>query len=338
MTLPTRPLGPRRVSAVSLGCMNLSHAYGHPPDEAEGARLLNRALDLGVTMLDTAALYGGGANERLLGKAVMHRRGEFTLASKCVLDLHDGKRGLDGSPAAIARTLDGALARLGTDHIDLYYLHRLDRRVPIEESVGALVRAKEAGKIGAIGLSEMSAATIARAHAIHPIAAVQSEYSLTVRNPEVAVLDACARIGAAFVAFSPLARGLLAGGVTGDDYAPGDIRGGMPRFTGERLRANLSLATRFAALAQEGGTTPARLAIAWLLSRAPHVIALPGTTSVAHLEEDVAAADAAIAPELIARADALFPANALSGARYAAGAQAQIDTELLPNEELADAN
>jgi aryl-alcohol dehydrogenase-like predicted oxidoreductase len=338
MTLPSRPLAGRRVSAVSLGCMNLSHAYGHPPDEADAVRLLNRALDLGVTMLDTAALYGGGGNERLLGRAVMHRRAEFLLASKCVLDLHDGKRGLDGSPAAIARTLDGALARLGTDHIDLYYLHRLDRRVPIEESVGALARAREAGKIGAIGLSEMGAATIARAHAVHPIAAVQSEYSLAVRNPEVAVLAACAAIGAAFVAFSPLARGLLAGGVADDAYAPGDIRATMPRFVGERLRANLALAARFAALAADGGTTPARLAIAWLLSRAPHVVALPGTTSIAHLEEDVAGATAAIPPDLVARADALFPPGALAGARYNAAAQAQVDTELLPGEELAAAD
>ena len=185
MILPERRIGPFTVSAIGLGCMNLSHAYGVPPTAEEGGRLLNRALDLGVTLLDTAALYGGGANERLLGEAVMHRRGEFVLASKCGLDLHDGKRGLDGSPAAIAATLDRALARLGTDHIDLYYLHRLDRKVPIEESVGALARAQEQGKIGAIGLSEMSAATIERAHAVHPVAAVQSEYSPVVRNPEV---------------------------------------------------------------------------------------------------------------------------------------------------------
>jgi len=161
--LPSRPIGARAVSAVSLGCMNLSHAYGTPPSEEDGARLLNRALDLGITMLDTAALYGGGDNERLLGKAVMHRRRHFMLASKCVLDVYDGKRGIDGSPAAIAKTLDGALTRLGTDHIDLYYMHRLDKKVPVEESVGALARAVEAGKIGAIGLSEMSAATIRRA-------------------------------------------------------------------------------------------------------------------------------------------------------------------------------
>lgn len=335
MSIPAPPLGPFAVSAVSLGCMNLSHAYGHPLSEEDGARLLNHALDLGVTMLDTAALYGSGANERLIGKAVMHRRSEFTLASKCVLDLHDGKRGLDGSPEAITRTLEGALLRLGTDHIDLYYLHRLDRRVPIEESVGALARAVEAGKIRAIGLSEMSAATIERAHAVHPIAAVQSEYSLTVRNPELAVLDACARIGAAFVAFSPLARGLLADAITDDRYAPGDIRAAMPRFTGDRLQHNLNLARRFADVAEHAGVTPAQLALGWLLSRAPHIVALPGTTRIAHLEEDLAAATLVFAPDRIAEADALFPPNALSGPRYAAVPQSQVDTEILPGEELA---
>jgi aryl-alcohol dehydrogenase-like predicted oxidoreductase len=332
VTLPARPLGDRQVSAVSLGCMNLSHAYGHPPDEAEGAALLNRALDLGVTMLDTAALYGGGANERLIGGAVMHRRAEFTLASKCVLDLVDGTRVLDGSPAAIARTLDGALARLGTDHIDLYYLHRLDRRVPIEESVGALVRAKEAGKIGAIGLSEMGAATIRRAQAVHPIAAVQTEYSPISRNAEIAVLETCRDLGIAFVAFSPVARGLLAGAVRADGYAPGDIRRGFPRFVEPQLSRNLALVDRFDALARDAGLTPAQLAIGWGLARAEHLVSLPGTTSLAHLEENAAARP--IARDLVAAVDALFPPNALAGPRYAAPMQAQIDTETFADELL----
>ena len=315
--------------------MNLSHAYGPPPPEAEGIALLNRALDLGVTFLDTAALYGGGNNERLLAKGVMHRRAEFTLASKCVLDLVDGKRILDGSPDAIARTLDGALQRLGIDHIDLYYMHRLDRRVPIEDSVGALARAVEAGKIGAVGLSEMGAATIERAHAVHPIAAIQSEYSPVVRNPEVAVLETCKRLGIGFVAFSPVARGLLAGAVRTDDYAEGDIRRGMPRFVGETLVYNLSLVNRFDALAREAGMTPAQLSLGWTLARGDHVVPIPGTTSIAHLEEDVAAATLTLGDDLIAQVDALFAPNALKGARYAAPMQKQIDTELLPNEELA---
>jgi aryl-alcohol dehydrogenase-like predicted oxidoreductase len=240
-SLPVRKLGPFTVSAIGLGCMNLSHAYGEPLPEADGEVLLNRALDLGVTLLDTAALYGGGRNERLLGKAVMHRRSEFTLASKCVLFEKDGKRLLDGRPEVIAETLDGALERLGTDHIDLYYLHRLDKDVPIEESVGALVRAKEAGKIGAIGLSEMGADTVRRAHAVHPIAALQTEYSPMVRNPEIAVLDACRELGIGFVAFSPVARGMLAGSVKDEAYAAGDIRLSMPRFREPNLAHNLAV-------------------------------------------------------------------------------------------------
>lgn len=333
MTLPTRKLGPYSVSAVGLGCMNLSHAYGVPPSEEDGARLLNRALDLGCTHLDTAALYGGGANERLIGRAVMHRRAEFTLASKCVLDMAEGKRVLDGSPEAIARTLDAALRRLGTERIDLYYLHRLDAQVPIEKSVGALARAREAGKIGAIGLSEMGAATIRRAHAVHPIAAVQTEYSPVSRNAEIAVLDACAELGIAFVAFSPVARGLLAGAVRSDHYPPGDIRRGFPRYVEPRLGRNLALVDRFDALAREAGLTPAQLAIGWGLARAPHIVPIPGTTSLAHLAENMAARP--IAADLLAAVDAIFPPGALAGARYAAPMQAQSDTELFPDEELA---
>ncbi|MGW8189017.1 aldo/keto reductase [Sphingomonas hankookensis] len=332
--LPTRTIGPFTVSAIGLGCMNLSHAYGEPATEAEGVALLNRALDLGVTLLDTAALYGGGANERLVAQ-VLHRRSEFTLASKCVLDMRDGQRILDGSPDAIATTLDAALDRLGTDHIDLYYLHRLDPNVPIEESVGSLVRAREAGKIGALGLSEMSAATIRRAHAVHPIAAVQSEYSPAVRNPEVAVLDTCRELGIGFVAFSPVARGLLAGSVRADDYVAGDIRLTMPRFVEPQLSRNLAVVDAYDRIAAGAGITPAQLSLGWLLARAPHIVPIPGTRSIAHLEENVAAATLAISPDMLAAVDALLPPNALRGARYAAAAQVQIDTELLAGEELA---
>ncbi|MEZ0242724.1 MAG: aldo/keto reductase [Sphingomonas sp.] len=332
--LPARRLGPFEVSALGLGCMNLSHGYGSQPSEADSVRLLNTALDLGVTLFDTAALYGFGANERLIGKALGHRRGEFRLASKCVLGEIDGKRGLDGSPQAIASALEGSLQRLGTDHIDLYYLHRLDRKVPIEDSVGALVRAKEAGKIGALGLSEMSAATLRRAHAVHPIAAMQSEYSPAVRNPEVAVLEACRELGTAFVAFSPVARGLLAGSVRNDRYMKGDIRGTIPRFLGAHLQRNLGLVAKFEALAAAHDITPAQLALAWLLSRGDHVIPIPGTRSLAHLGENLAAATLDIPTGTLARIDILFPANALSGARYPAAAQAQVDTETLPGEPL----
>lgn len=337
MPLPTRRVGPFTVSAIGLGCMNLSHAYGPPVEEAAGAALLNRALDLGVTFLDTAAIYGAGGNERLLGKAVMHRRREFTLASKCVMDAVDGKRTLDGSPQAVLRTLDGALQRLGTDHIDLYYCHRLDRRVPIEDTVGALATAVQAGKIGAIGLSEMGAATIERAYAVHPIAAVQSEYSPMVRNPEVAVLDTCRRLGIGFVAFSPVARGMLAGAVRDEGYAERDLRRTMPRFVGDRLRHNLGLVDRFDALARDAGLTPAQLSLRWALSRGDHVVPIPGTTSIAHLEENVAAATLDASADLLAAVDALFAPGAIQGARYSAEAQRTIDTETLPGEELEPA-
>ncbi|ATY34706.1 aldo/keto reductase [Sphingomonas psychrotolerans] len=316
--------------------MNLSHAYGHPVSEEDGAALLGRALDLGVTFLDTAALYGGGNNERLLAKAVMHRRAQFTLSSKCVLDMHDGKRGLDGSPTAIARTLDGALQRLGTDYIDLYSLHRLDRNVPVEESVGALVRAKEAGKIGAIGLSEMSAETIRRAHAVHPIAAVQSEYSPVVRNPEIAVLDTCRELGIGFVAFSPVARGLLCDAVRDDAYeSDNDIRRAMPRFTGENLRHNLIAVGAYNALALQVGATPAQLALAWVLARGNHVVPIPGTRNIAHLEENLGALDLTLDASVFAEIDAIFADGGIRGPRYSAAMQAQIDTEIFPGEELA---
>lgn len=333
-SLPTRTIGPFTVSAIGFGCMNLSHAYGEALCESDGARLLNRALDLGITFLDTAALYGGGANERLLGKAVMHRRSEFTLASKCVLDMRDGQRVLDGSPQAIEKTLDDALARLGTDHIDLYYLHRLDRDVPIEESVGALARAREAGKIGAIGLSEMGADTIRRAHAVHPIAAVQSEYSALVRNPEIAVLDTCRELRIGFVAFSPVARGMLCGAIRNSNYVAGDIRRQMPRFIGDALQHNLVAVRQYEAFARRVGITPAQLALAWVLARGDDIVPIPGTRSLKHLEENLSAMDCSLGPDILAGIDRIF-AGAIRGPRYSAAMQAQIDTETFADEELA---
>ena len=334
MTLPTRTIGPLTVSAIGLGCMNICHAYGTPPPADEAGRLLNRALDLRVTFLDTAAIYGMGESERLIAGAVMHRKPEFTLASKCVLDVVDGQRRLDGSAAAIAATLDAALGRLGTDHIDLYYLHRLDPDVPIEESVGALARAVAAGKIGAIGLSEMSAGTIRRAHAVHPVAAIQSEYSPMVRNPEVAVLDTCRDLGIGFVAFSPVARGLLARGVTDDGYADGDIRLTMPRFTGANLTHNLGVVARFEALAADAGMTPAQLSLGWVLAQGGDIVPIPGTRSIAHLEEDLGAAGMPVPPDLIAAVDTLFDGT-IRGPRYSRTMQSAIDTEMLRGEEVA---
>lgn len=330
MSIETRRIGPLTVSAIGLGCMNLSHGYGPPPPDP-GA-VLNRALDLGCTFLDTAAIYGMGGNERLLGRAVMHRRSEFTLASKCVLDAVDGRRVIDARPGTILRTLDEALARLGTDRIDLYYLHRPDPAVPIEESVGALARAVEAGKIRSIGLSEMNAATIRRAHAVHPIAAVQSEYSPWVRNPEITVLDACRELGIGFVAFSPLGRGMLTGTVRAASWEAGDMRSQLPRFQEPRLGHNLIEVARFDALAADAGITPGQLALSWVLSRGETIVPIPGTRSIAHLEENFAAAGLAPAPDLLAAVDALFAGDTIRGGRYNADMQAMVTTETFQDE------
>jgi len=332
VVLPLRNLGSLSSTAIAFGCMNLSHAYNVAPPEEEAVALLNHALDAGMTMFDTAALYGGGGNERLLAKAVMHRRKEFVLASKCVLDMIDGKRVLDGRPETITASLERSLQRLGTDYIDLYYLHRLDRNVPIEESMGALVRAKEAGKIGHIGVSEISAATIRCAHAVHPLTAVQSEYSICVRNPEVAVLEACRELGIGFVAFSPLMRGLLADAVHNDAYAPGDIRHMMPRFTEPNLSTNLTIISAYNRLARDLDITPSQLALAWVLSRGDHIVALPGTQSQRHLDENLGAASIMLDSATLANIEGLFAPGALLGDRYPPQMQAQIDTELLPEE------
>jgi len=334
-SLPTRTIGSFTVSAIGLGCMSLSHAYLPRPDAADAERLLRHALDVGVTFFDTAALYGFGANEALLGRTLMDRRGDFTLASKCVLGEIDGKRGLDGSPGAIAQVLEDSLRRLQVDHIDLYYLHRLDPKVPIEESVGALVRAKEAGKIGAIGLSGMSATTLRRAHRVHPIAAMQTEYSPWTRNAEVAVLDACAQLGVGFVAFSPLGRGLLAGNPTAANLPEGDIRLGMPRFQPPHLAANLALVDALKALADQAGCTAAQLCLAWLLAKGEHVVPIPGTTSIVHLDDDLATLSREWPEDLMAGVEALFPFDAPSGPRYSREAQAQVDTECWAGEPLA---
>lgn len=324
--MQTRTLAGKPVSAIGLGCMNLSHAYGEPPPAAEGERLLLRALELGVTHFDTAALYGFGRNETLVGRTLKPHRDRIFLASKCGMTGVDGKRVIDGRPETLKRTCDESLQRLQTDHIDLYYLHRWDKTVPIEDSVGALAELKQAGKINAIGLSEVSAATLRKAHAVHPIAAVQSEYSMITRNPEIAVLDACADLGAAFVAFSPVARGMLAGGVNGN-YSERDIRRGMPRFNPPHLAANLKAAATLAALAREASVTPAQLALIWLLDRGEHVLPIPGTASIAHLDDDIAAGSFAAPAGLIAKIDATLATLSISGDRYPPATQAEVDTE-----------
>ena len=323
-----RRLGPFTVHPIGLGCMSLSHAYGTPPAAADAKRLLNRALDIGYDLIDTAALYGFGANEQLIGEAIGHRRSEYVLASKCGMTGVDGKRVIDGRPETLQRTLEDSLRRLRTDTIDLYYLHRWDRKVPIEESVGALGEMVVAGKVRAIGLSEVSAATSRKANAVHPIAAVQNEYSPWSRNVELGVLAATDELGTALIAFSPTARGFLAGRIRSlADLEEGDIRRSMPRFQNDNLRQNLALYERFAVLAGETGCTPAQLSLAWVLSRGDQIIPIPGTTSLAHLEENFAAAPLAIAPEILAGIDELLAPDAIAGARYPAATQAEIDTE-----------
>ncbi|HEY3730868.1 MAG TPA: aldo/keto reductase [Steroidobacteraceae bacterium] len=315
---------------LGLGCMSLSHAYGVPPPPHEGVALLQRALDLGVRHFDTAALYGFGSNEMLLGRALAPHRSRIFLASKCGLTGVDGRRVLDGRPQTLRRTCLESLARLQTEVIDLYYLHRWDRKVPIEDSVGALAEMVAAGHIRAIGLCEVSAATLRRAHAVHPIAAVQSEYSLWTRNPEVAVLDECRRIGAALVAFSPLTRGFVTGAVSDPSaLTASDLRRDMPRFTEPNFTANARLLAAYSALAREADCTPAQLALAWLLHKAPHVIPIPGTTSVEHLKDNLGAAGVRLERGLIARLEALINPATVTGARYNAAAQGDIDTEEL---------
>ena len=329
-----RQLGPFSVSAIGLGCMNICHAYGAPVSEQQAERVLLAALDAGVTHFDTAALYGFGASETLVGKVLSPHRSRFTLASKCGMtgvDVNgDGKlvRVIDGRPATLKATCEAALQRLRTDVIDLYYLHRWDKQVPIEDSVGALADLVREGKISSIGLSEVSAATLRRAHAVHPIAALQTEYSPWTRNPEIAVLDACRELGVAFVAFSPVGRGFLTS--TPPDVNaldPKDIRRAMPRFTPANYARNLELLPAYNALAQQAGCTPAQLAIAWLLHKAPHILPIPGTTSVEHLQEDLAAADVKLLPELMRRLDEVMHDRLVAGNRYNDQANREVDTE-----------
>lgn len=324
-----RQLGPFTVSAVGLGCMNLSHAYGTPPDAQMAARVLLRALDLGYTLLDTAALYGFGANETLLGQTLGSRRGQFVLATKCGMFRNSaGVREIDGRPATLRQSVEDSLARLRVEAIDLCYLHRWDKRIPIEESVGALSEMVTAGKIHAIGLCEVSAQTLARAHRVHQITALQTEYSLWTRNPEIAVLEQCRRLGVGFVAFSPLGRGFLAGGLPDVSVLHAkDIRRQMPRFELANYAANRTLFASFRDLALEVGCTPAQLALAWLLARGPEIIPIPGTTQLAHLEENALAEQIQLSADVVGRLDALINSTTVIGARYNAATQAEIDTE-----------
>ncbi|HTT15198.1 MAG TPA: aldo/keto reductase [Thermoplasmata archaeon] len=323
-----RRLGPRgpTVSAIGLGCMGISQSYG-TPDEAEGRATIARALELGVTFLDTADVYGPFVNEELVGQAIAGQRDRVFLATKCGLVSGPvGPNSVDGSPAHIRSACDASLRRLGVDAIDLYYLHRVDPRTPIEESVRAMAGLVDAGKVRYLGLSEVRGETLRRAHAVHPITAVQSEYSLWTRDPEDGVLPVCRELGVGFVPFSPLGRGFLTGTVRSlDGLPPDDFRRGLPRFQGEALGRNLALADRIAALAVAKGCTPAQLALAWLLHRGESIVPIPGTKRPKYLEENVGAVDVSLTREELRRLDAAVPKGAAVGPRYPADRMSTVD-------------
>jgi aryl-alcohol dehydrogenase-like predicted oxidoreductase len=318
------------VSAIGLGCMGMSAFYGST-DEAEGVETIRRALELGVNFIDTAQLYGPLTNELLVGRAVAGRRDEYVIATKFNRRMDDAVPGdmstvgpQDGSAEHVRTSVEGSLGRLGTDYIDLYYQHRVDPNVPIEETVGALAELIAEGKIRHIGLSEAAADTIRRAHAVHPITAVQSEYSLWTRDPEDDVLPTCRELGIGFVAYSPLGRGFLAGRFSSpDDLDEGDFRRTGPRFTGDNLKANLRLADKVNEIAAEKGVTPAQLAIAWLLAQGDDIVPIPGTKRRTYLEQNAAAVDVRLTGGDLARIDAELPETA--GDRYDQAGMASVN-------------
>jgi aryl-alcohol dehydrogenase-like predicted oxidoreductase len=324
----SRKLAGRPVNPIGLGCMSLSWAYGVPPGESYALELLNKALDLGYDHLDTANIYGLGHNETLLGKALKGRRDEFFLATKMGIVVEGPKRGIDCSPEAIRSNIEGSLQRLQTDRVDLYYMHRFDPKVPVADMAGAMGELIAEGKIGSYGVSEWSAAHIREAHAVTPMAAVQTEYSLWTRNPEIAVLDTCRDLGITFVAFSPVGRGVLANGVRDVEALPEkDLRRTMPRFNAENWSVNLALIDAFNAIAAREGVTPAQLSLAWVLAQGDHVVAIPGTANQQHLAENVARHDWGMPAALASELDALINRQTVAGPRYGAAIQAAIDTE-----------
>lgn len=320
--ISTRTLGtasPLTVSSLGLGCMGMSEFYGST-DEAEATATIHRALDLGVTLLDTADMYGPFTNEELLGRAIAGRRDEVQLATKFGNErLADGTRlGINGRPDYVRRACDASLQRLGVDHIDLYYQHRVDPSVPIEETVGAMAELVAAGKVRHLGLSEAAPATIRRAHAVHPITALQTEYSLFTRDLEDEILPTLRELGIGLVPYSPLGRGILTGAITAGSLEPGDSRATayFPRLNGAALQTNLALVDRVRAVAEAKGCTPGQLALAWVLAQGEDVVPIPGTKRVRYLEENVGAAEVVLSSDDLAALDDAVPRGAVAGARY----------------------
>jgi aryl-alcohol dehydrogenase-like predicted oxidoreductase len=317
--MDTRRLGTQglEVSQLGLGCMGMSEFYG-TTDEDEAVATIHRALELGIDFLDTADMYGRGANEKLVGKAIADRRDHVVLATKFGnVRNDDGSREVRGDPEYVREACDASLGRLGLDHVDLYYQHRVDFRVPIEETVGAMAELVEAGKVRYLGLSEASPETIRRAQSVHPISALQSEYSLWTRDPEDGPLQTCRELGIGFVAYSPLGRGFLTGQIRSpEDVAEGDFRRHNPRFQGENFRRNLDLVARVAEIAEEKGRSPGQIALAWLLSRGDDVVPIPGTKRRRYLEENAEAVDVELTEEELERLERAFPKGAAVGERY----------------------
>jgi aryl-alcohol dehydrogenase-like predicted oxidoreductase len=306
------------VSAVGLGCMGMSEFYG-ATDEDEGVATILRALDLGVTLIDTADIYGPFTNERLVGSALRERRDEAVLATKFgnVRNERGERLGIDGSPDYVRRACEASLERLGVDHIDLYYQHRVDPATPIEDTVGAMAELVEQGKVRFLGLSEASPATIRRAHAVHPISALQTEYSLWTRDPEDGLLETVRELGIGFVAYSPLGRGFLTGQFNDpEQLAADDFRRHNPRFRSENVRHNAELVETVVAVAAEKDVTPAQVALAWVLSRGDDIVPIPGTKRRSYLEQNVAAAAIELSPDELQRLEQAFPPGAAAGERY----------------------
>ncbi len=319
-TLPKRQLRDLTVSALGLGCMGMSAFYGDT-DEAESLRTLDRALELGVSFFDTADMYGPYTNEELLGKWLPGKREKVVLATKFGIQLDPNepmKRGISGKPEYARQSIEASLKRLGTNYVDLYYLHRVDPSTPIEDTVGEMAKFVQEGKVRALGLSECSPETLRRANAVHPISAVQSEYSLWTRDPEeTGILDTCRELGVGFVPYSPLGRGFLTGQFKSpDDFADDDFRKHNPRFQGENFQKNLDLVREVQAIASEKGCTPSQLALAWVLAQGDDLVPIPGTKRVKYLEDNLGAVNVTLTAEDLARIDAAFPPGAAAGTRY----------------------